>query len=168
MSDVMGSEVITLRRADADDIAGVDALLARSYPRLLKADYPPSLQVTAIPLISRANPRLVASGRYYLAVTPEDEILGAGGWSSSIKGGDTGEVRHVVTDHRYLRQGIATRIIETIFTEARRNGLARLDCLATLTAHSFYSAVGFETDGPVTVGLRPGISFPVIRMHRQI
>jgi hypothetical protein len=52
-----------VRVAGPVDIAAVDALLARAYPRLLKADYAPSVLVTALPRIARAQPGLVAAGR---------------------------------------------------------------------------------------------------------
>lgn len=58
-----------VRSAAKGDIAAVDALLARTYPRLLKPDYPPSVLVTALPLISRAQPALVTSGTYYVAAS---------------------------------------------------------------------------------------------------
>ena len=51
--------MFVLRTASKQDIAAVDALLARAYPRLVKADYPPSALVMALPLISRAQPDLV-------------------------------------------------------------------------------------------------------------
>ena len=59
---------LTIRPGRTEDIAPLDALLARSYPRLLAADYPPSVLVTAIPRISRAQPRLVTSGTYFVAL----------------------------------------------------------------------------------------------------
>jgi hypothetical protein len=46
-----------IRATTKRDIAAVDALLARAYPRLLKGDYPPSTLVMAVPLISRAQSR---------------------------------------------------------------------------------------------------------------
>ena len=61
---------LTLRLARPDDLKAVDALLARSYPRLLRPDYPPSIMVTIVPLIARARPELLMSGRYFLV---EDE-----------------------------------------------------------------------------------------------
>ena len=58
-----------IRPGTRADLARVDALLSRSYPRLLKRDYPPSVLVTALPLISRAQPALLDSGSYYVAET---------------------------------------------------------------------------------------------------
>ena len=43
--------------------------------------------------------------------------------------------------------------------------MVRLDCLSTLTAVPFYQSMGFDLLGPVQVQLRPGITFPSIRMQ---
>ena len=71
-------ETLTARVATAGDLARIDGLLARSYPILLKPDYPPSVLVTALPRISRANPQLVTSGSYYV-VEGNGSVAGAGG-----------------------------------------------------------------------------------------
>ncbi len=164
----MATQVISLRTATEADIGPVDRLLSQSYTKLLKSDYPPSVQVTAIPLISRANPALVASGTYYVAESETGEILGAGGWTRSIKGPAVADVRHLVTHHRHLRRGIARRVLLGVFSEARLAGARRLDCLATRTAVPFYESMGFSVDAKVTIGLRPGIDFPAVRMLRDL
>jgi hypothetical protein len=56
--------VFQIRATTKWDVAAVDVLLARAYPRLLKSDYPPSTLIMALPLISRAQPALVAFGTY--------------------------------------------------------------------------------------------------------
>lgn len=156
---------LTVRPTVPADLAAVDALLARSYARQLRADYAPSLIVMALPALSRARPALVASGRYYLAEAPDGAVLGVGGWS---KPGATGEVRHLVTDYRHLRQGVARAIMARILSDLETAGVARLECLATRTAVPFYLATGFRIVGPVTIALAPGIEFPVIRMQRAV
>jgi hypothetical protein len=70
--------------------------LARAYPRLLKADYPPSALVLALPLISRAQPQLVTCGTYYL-VQDGDDLLGAGGWTANPPGGRTNDAGLVIS-----------------------------------------------------------------------
>jgi hypothetical protein len=76
----MDGPTITIRKTRASDLAALDAMFARSYPILLKADYPPSALVTALPLISRAQPNLITSGNYYLAEV-DGQVVAAGGWS---------------------------------------------------------------------------------------
>lgn len=179
---------LSLRLARPSDLAAVDRLLSRNYPRLLAADYPPSTLVTALPIISRARPELLASRRYYVVETESGSIVGAGGWSlqdpaqGSVGGGigrtrggiggadraGTGHVRHLVTDADWLRRGVARAIMAQVFSDALAQGVGWLDCLSTRTAVAFYASLGFRVINPVDVPLAPGIEFPAIRMLRQI
>ena len=114
----------TFRKSVPGDLAELDALFARSYPKLLKADYPPSVLVTALPLISRANPALLASGTYFVA-EENGTILGAGGWTRDRREAQTGHVRHLVTDDRALRRGVGRAIMTCNFRDARAAGVRR-------------------------------------------
>ncbi len=167
------TDTLTIRTATRGDLSAVDALLARAYPRLLAADYPPSVLVTAVPIIARARPELLAGGTYYLAADSSGRVLGAGGWTMAAPAGGArlarvGHVRHLVTDDRAVRRGIGRAIMQRSFEEARAAGVVLLDCLSTRTAVPFYAALGFEAVGPVAVPLRPGIDFPAVRMRRAL
>ena len=83
----MSRETLTIRTAGREDLAELDQLFASSYPALLKPDYPPSLLVTAIPRIARANPRLIASGTFFVVCRSDDRIVGAGGWTRAAPPG---------------------------------------------------------------------------------
>lgn len=168
--------MLSLRRARASDLVGVSALLAKTYPKVLAADYPPSILVMALPIITRARPDLLASRHYFVAETPEGQIVGAGGWSGGApaSGPDgvpvegVGHVRHVVTDVARLRGGIGRAIMGRVFADCLHHGVRWLDCLSTRSAVPFYEALGFRIVSPVDVALAPGIDFPAIRMMRQI
>lgn len=179
---------LTLRRARPSDLMGVDRLLRRSYPRLLKPDYPPSVMVMALPIIARARPELLASGQYFVVEAEDGAILGAGGWTLGMPqsgDGDTpdaaaravmgwaeqahmGHVRHVAVDPDRVRGGLGRAIMSEVIVDALREGVRWLDCLSTRTAVPFYEALGFRVLHEVEVPLRPGILFPAIRMMRQI
>lgn len=181
---------MTLRRARMTDLAAVDRLLQRSYPRLLKADYPPSTLVLCLPIIARAKPDLLQSGRYFVAEDEEGRIVGAGGWSGALPQGSVagratdevsggegaldaagvgiGHVRHVAVDPDRLRNGIGRAVLGEVFVDALRHGIRWLDCLSTRTAVPFYQSLGFRVLHEVEIGLAPGIVFPAIRMMRQI
>lgn len=167
-------DLLTIRTTRSDDLKEIDGLLRRSYPALLKEHYPPSLMVMAVPLIARANPGLIASGRYFAVREGSGRIVGAGGWSSMEPrrrqpgAPTTGHIRHVVTDHTCVRRGVGRALMEHIFEDARAEGVMRLDCLSTLMAVPFYAACGFEEAGPVSVDLGPGIEFPVVLMRRAL
>jgi len=159
-----------IRPSKREDLAAIDALLSRSYPALLKADYPPSVLVTAVPLLARANPELVTSGTYFV-VDAGGEILGAGGWTPGAPPGGSrqrriGHVRHVATDHTQVRKGVGRRLMTHIFSDAASAGVAQLECYSTLTAEPFYVACGFRALGPMSVTLRKGIDFPAVHMRR--
>lgn len=164
---------LTLRVARPDDLTAVDALLARSYPRLLRADYPPSIMVTLVPVISRARPELLASGRYYL-VEAEGRVLGAGGYSFAAPGGQAegapgvAHIRHVATDPDATRRGIGRRLMQGIYAAAEAEGVREYECLSTRTAVPFYAAMGFVTVGPVEVPIGQAMRFPAVRMVRRI
>lgn len=163
----------TIRPGTFADIAAVDSLLAQSYPVLLKPDYPPSVLVTALPLISRAQPELVTSGTYYVVLDAQGVLCAAGGWTMAAPGGGRpraglAHIRHVVTDHRRTRQGIGRQLMTRILSEAASAGVTRLECLSTRTAVPFYQAVGFTPQGPRDINLRPGIVFPSVAMERAL
>jgi len=164
--------MLNVRMAVRADIAAVDALLARSFPRLLKPDYPPSVLVTALPRISRAQPGLVTCGTYYV-VEEAGQIIGAGAWTRAVPGGGKaqqglGNVRHVVTDDRAVRRGVGRTLLTHVFAMARAAGISRLDCISTRTAVPFYAAMGFAVRGPVTISLAPGIDFPAVAMTCEL
>jgi GNAT superfamily N-acetyltransferase len=164
---------LSLRKASLADLSAVDALLSRSYPRLLAADYPPSTLVLAVPRIMRARPELLASGTYFLAESPEGRVLAAGGWT---RGGpspgaalpDTGHVRHVATDPDVLRRGVGRALMLRVMQDARGAGMLWLNCLSTRTAVPFYAALGFRPLHEAEVTLAPGIVFPVLRMMADL
>ncbi|MEM9852479.1 MAG: GNAT family N-acetyltransferase [Pseudomonadota bacterium] len=163
---------LTIRVATKADLAETDALFARSYPALLKADYPPSVLVTALPIISRAQPKLLATGTFFLAEI-DGTIVGAGGWTAAAPGAGgrargVAHVRHLVTDQDYTRRGVARALMTTVFETAASAGVTRMDCQSTRTAVPFYKAVGFKPLGDITVPLRPGIDFPAVAMTRQL
>ena len=161
-----------LRIASRADLGAVDALLSRSYPALLKADYPPSVLVTALPLISRANPALLRSGTYWLA-EEDGRLVGAGGWTAAAPVAGEGapglaNVRHVVSDPGMLRRGVARAVLGAAMAQARLAGMRGIAALSTRTAVPFYAALGFALIEETEIALRPGIDFPAVRMARRL
>lgn len=161
-----------LRKAEPGDIDALDRLYGQSYPVLLKPDYPPSVLVTAVPLISKAQPALIASGSFFV-VCDDDTIVGAGGWTVQAPGGKPGtraigHIRHVVTDHRQTRKGIGRMLMSHIIQHAHACGMTLLHCQSTRTAVPFYEALGFVVMGEIDIALRPGIDFPAVLMVRQL
>ena len=165
-------EELTIRPGEAGDIAPFDALLARSYPRLLAADYPPSVLVTALPLISRAQPALVTCGTFFVAYRGAS-LVGGGGWTRQAPGSRggvqdaIGHIRHFATDASSVRSGVGTALMRRVLNSALTRGVFEMECLSTRTAVPFYERAGFVALDEVKVPLRPGISFPSVRMIRK-
>lgn len=168
----MTTPTLTIRTAAADDLAGIDAMLASSYPRLLRRDYAPSVLVTVVPVMARAQPQLVSSGRYLVAEV-DGRLVGAGGWSlAPPPGGRPGRrrahVRHVVTDYRAVRTGVGRRLMAAVMDAARTEGVRGMECLSTLTAVPFYVACGFSEVARLDLPIVPGIPFEAVRMVRAL
>jgi GNAT superfamily N-acetyltransferase len=164
---------LSLRAARLDDIDALDRLFKRSYARLLAPDYPPSVLVTAIPAIGRAQPELVNTGLFYVIEDTQGALLGAGGWSLRAPGGrpvqrGVGHIRHVATDPDATRRGVGRRLLEHIALVARGSGMASLHCQSTLTGRAFYEAMGFDVQAETMVPLRGGIEFPALLMTRLL
>ncbi|MBM1813840.1 GNAT family N-acetyltransferase [Pseudosulfitobacter pseudonitzschiae] len=156
-----------IRPATAADSDAVTALLARSYPLLLARDYAPDELAPALPMMTRARPELLACGTYYV-VEDCDVVIGAGGWTPDADDPTLAHIRHLATDPRELRAGVATWLMHHSFDAARAAGVQRMECRATRTAERFYHAVGFRTLGPLDVDMGAQVRFPAIRMERAL
>ena len=166
-------EDIVIRTTNAGDVPAIDALLGASYPVLLKPDYAPSVLVTALPLISRAQPALLRCGSYFVAMDGDGQALAAGGWTHGAPQGgvgprDVGHIRHVVTHPKATRRGLARAILQRSFATAKRAGIRWMMCQSTRTAEPFYTAMGFQRRGEIEIMLRPGIGFPAVEMIRAL
>ncbi len=158
---------IAIRKARADDEQMLSDLLAASYSEL-RGSYDPHGFDDALPHISRANPELLASDRYYVA-TIDGVAAGCGGWSIEkpgsgevIKG--VGHIRHFGTHPGFLRQGVARRILEHCLDEARRHAITTMMCFSTLPAEHFYSSAGFQRISIIDVQMGPGLVLPAVEM----
>lgn len=178
------------RLATLDDAGAVGDLLMRSYGSLFPAHYPAPVLEAALPLMGRANPDLLNSGRYFLLDDPDQagRCLGCGGWTPESPGSrkisddkisddkgsddegsdDEGHIRHFATDPLYLRRGIGRAIIEACFKQARQQKIRRLWCLSSLPAVAFYQAQGFHSLERQDVALKPGVLFTAERMYAEL
>ncbi|PRY93911.1 GNAT family N-acetyltransferase [Donghicola tyrosinivorans] len=161
--------IYSIRPARLEDAERVTALLQASYPVLLQRDYPSDLLRRALPRICVAKPELLRSGSYYVAETPQGQIVGAGGWSwlspvSAALPANMGHIRHVVTDPDHIRQGIGSALMTRALQHAADEGVRKLECMSTLTAVPFYEAVGLMAMTEIDLTLAPGIRFPAVHM----
>ena len=67
-----------LRVARPEDRAAVSDLLSRSYSILMAPAYPADLLALALPVITKASPALLGSGRYAVIETGDGRLAGCG------------------------------------------------------------------------------------------
>ncbi|MEP3330127.1 GNAT family N-acetyltransferase [Sedimentitalea sp.] len=78
-------------------------------------------------------------------------IVGAGGWTRDKVHHQRAHVRHVVSDHRLRRRGIARAVIRHSLNAAEGQGITEMACWSTLTAEPLYASMGFVSERPMEV-----------------
>jgi GNAT superfamily N-acetyltransferase len=168
----MGMQDITIRTATPEDQEMLSDLLAAAYGELGHGSYDSDALAAALPLMSRANPKLLASGSYYIAEI-DGAAAGCGGWTMDKPGSGeitegVGHIRHFATHPDHLRKGIARLLLEHCLTEARAVGIRVMRSQSTLPAEQFYTAAGFRRIGPITIEMGPGVVLPAVEMQRPL
>jgi GNAT superfamily N-acetyltransferase len=162
-----------VRVSAPSDIDAVSALLAASYPALLASHYERDLLDRALPFMTKANPRLLASGSFYVAQTGQGELIGCGGWSLERPG--TAEVvrgeahiRHFATHPDWARIGVARSIMDRCYRDACDWNIRKLHCCSTFAAENFYKALGFKSVAGTSILLDSEVSFPAVLMQHDL
>ena len=163
----------TFRVAVPDDASRVTALLQASYPVLMTEGYEVALLRAALPYMTQANPKLLSSGTYHLALAADGRIVGCGGWTRGRPGtaevaDGVAHIRHFATHPDWVGQGVGRAIYGLCEKEARAAGVARFECYSSLSAVQFYLALGFTISESVEVLLADGIGLPSVLMVRAI
>jgi len=162
---------ITVRIAEPSDHAAIAGLFESSYALLMRDAYEPALLAAALPLITRANPMLLASGTFFVATDADTGVLGCGGWTRVRPGNGEvqaglGHIRHFATHPGYTGLGIGRALYAACENQAREAGVERFECYASLNAEGFYASLGFEKLDRISVPVGRDIDFPAILMRR--
>ncbi len=168
----MRDHPITLRVATPDDEAVLTALISLAYGALDRRAYGGRSLEAALPLMSRANPKLLSGRTYYVAEIAGVPV-GCGGWSFRAPGtGETAEgiahIRHFATHLGHARKGIARLLLDHCLNEAAHAGAVAMRAQATLPAEPFYASAGFRRIGDVQAQLGAGVVLPAIDMERPL
>jgi GNAT superfamily N-acetyltransferase len=162
---------LIIRIATVADDREVSALLDASYSTLLRGHYKNESLVVALPLMTKANPHLLASGTYYVAKTADEECVGCGGWTLERPGDGeiqygVAHIRHFATHPRWLRKGIARALLSRCIRDAEERSIRTLECYSTLNASHFYGSAGFKRIRTFEMPLTQETKFPAIHMTR--
>jgi N-acetylglutamate synthase-like GNAT family acetyltransferase len=162
-----------IRIATPRDKAAVGALLNASYAALMPAGYDAATLAAALPVMTRANPALLASSTYYVAERDDGQIIGCGGWTPERPGSgeiepELAHIRHFATHPQWTGRGVGRAIYERCEQDARAAGSRRFECYASLNAEVFYAAMGFAPVRHLDVPMEGGLTFPSILMTRTL
>lgn len=165
----MTSGAPAIRVASTQDAAAVSKVLFASFSTLYRGWYRDDVLERALPAMTRANPALLASGRYFVGEA-DGRIVACGGWSvASPTSGQGGapHLRHFATDPEYLGRGFSGAIVERSLDEARRAGFRTMEVISSLTAEAFYARHGFA---PLAQVRQPmgGVDFACVLMGRDL
>lgn len=154
-------------------MATVSAILAASYPSLMRGAYPDDLLARALPRITSANSTLLESGTYYLAEAEDGAAAGCGGWSYRPPEADSREegiahIRHFATHADWTGKGVGRAIFDRCEADAAAAGFTRFTCYSSLNGEGFYAALGFRRVREIAVPLSRNLLFPSILMVRDI
>lgn len=163
---------IRIRTARAGDLAAIERVFAASYPALMAGAYEAALLARALPMMTRAQPRLVGSGTYYVAEA-DGETIGCGGWSREAPDGRAGEegvahIRHFAVAKDWIGRGIGRALYRRCEDRARAAGIEVFECYSSLNGEPFYRALGFARLAAIELPMGPGTSLPSIHMRREI
>lgn len=162
-----------LRIAAAEDRGAVSDLLALSYSALMAGFYAPDLLEAGLPLITKANPVLLASGHYAVIEDETGRLLACGGWSLERPGSrevvpGLAHIRHFAVHPEAIRRGLGRRLYEWCEDGARGAHATAFECHASLNAEGFYRALGFERRREMSLRLSADVTLPAIEMRREI
>jgi N-acetylglutamate synthase-like GNAT family acetyltransferase len=168
----MTTNKFEVRTAEPTDESAVNQLLEASYPALMKRGYDAAVIRAALPMMTKSNPALLASGTYYVAITNDEEIVGCGGWTKERPGSEEtasglAHIRHFGTHPKWVRQGVGRSIYARCEADAAKAAIGRFECYASVNAVGFYAALGFRRVREMSVPMGP-LAFPVILMERRI
>jgi len=162
-----------VRVARPQDQVAVGVLLEASYPVLMGDSYDPAALTAALPAMTKANPVLLSSGRYYLAETGDGLAVGCGGWSRERPGkGDVepglAHLRHFATRPDWTGRGVGRAIYALCESAAQAESVTRFECFSSLNADGFYAALGFRLIERIELPFGPDCLLPSLWMERAI
>lgn len=171
---------LPLRRACADDVPALEALVRESVRGLSRGFYTDEQIESGLRHVFGVDSQLIADGTYYL-IDGADGPVASGGWSgrATLYGGDQhktapdvlldparepARIRAFFVHPRWARRGLARRLFDRCRAGAAAAGFRSLELGATLPGVPLYTALGFAVHERVDATMPDGVVLPVVRM----
>lgn len=185
MPGLPASEALPLRQARAEDLAAIEALIARSARELSVGFYADTQVASLLRYVFGADTQLIRDGTYYVIEAGSGVLAAVGGWSRrrTLYGGDRmkgaedplldpadepARIRAFFVHPGWARRGLGRRLYRECEAAARAAGFRRLALVATMPGEPLYRALGFELDERFVLTLPDGVEVPVARMSRSV
>jgi GNAT superfamily N-acetyltransferase len=170
-----------LRLAQPDDVADLQALIARSARALSAGYYTPAQTEAAVRHVFGVDSQLIAD-RTYFVIEDDAQLVACGGWSRrrTLFGGDQAKsgsdplldpateparIRAFFVDPRMTRCGLGRRLMSECISAARAAGFGALELVSTLPGEPLYLATGFSVIERFDLALPGTILLPVTQMR---
>ncbi len=141
---------ILVRDANNED----HAALTRIFRRAALSNPGDRDTLLAHPEFLRLPVDLVSRGRTRVATVLDGTIVGFAG--TGPIGDGALELDDLFVDPDWRRHGAARRLVHLLASEAREEGMTRIEVTANEHALGFYRAVGFVSDGQTDTPFGPG------------
>ena len=166
-------DAITVEVATPADSRQVSAVLRASYRDLMAPAYGSEEFQAVLPVLSKANPELLGSGRYFVARHSEGQLVGVGGWSHERPGSGEriphlGHLRHFGCHPEWIGRGIGRQLFWRCRDQALEEGIRRFMCFASLNAQGFYEQLGFSVRERISLEPLPGQEVPSLEMQLDL
>jgi len=173
-----------IRLATPADVPAIRHLIDRSVRGLSTAHYSPSQIAAALEHVFGVDTQLIRDGTYYVIESRDGDLAAAGGWSArqTLFGGDQmksdddltidvatmpARIRAFFVHPEWVRRGLGKRLYDACERGARAAGFTRFELMATLPGVPLYAACGFTRVEDVDLGMRGGVTLPLVRMSRR-
>jgi len=169
-----------IRRARIADRERLRRMQAHALRVLGRGDYAAAEIDSLLAHVGTMDDFLLYEGTYYL-VELDGVLAASGGWSrrmpllgKSLKPPNAIEaplipwIRSIFVDPRFVRRGLATRLMELAEREAAMAGYRELQLTATLTGVPLYESLGYEAGVRSAIPLPGGRRFRVVPMRKVL
>jgi GNAT superfamily N-acetyltransferase len=170
-----------LRLAEPNDVAALQALIARSARGLSVGYYTPAQTEAAVTYVFGVDSQLIAD-RTYFVIEDDGHQVACGGWSRrrTLFGGDQAKagtdplldpaaeparIRAFFVDPRLKRRGLGRQLMSACVDAARAAGFSALELVSTLPGEPLYLATGFSVIKRFELALPGNVLLPVTQMR---